>query len=56
MGEMNRREFIKSAAIGGAVLSIAGIKLHDPLQASASGKYEIGQCKSVRVKCVSEVG
>ena len=50
MGEMNRREFIKSAAIGGAMLGLGGILLHDPLKASASGKYEIGQCKSVRVK------
>jgi 7,8-dihydropterin-6-yl-methyl-4-(beta-D-ribofuranosyl)aminobenzene 5'-phosphate synthase len=56
MGEMNRREFIRSAAIGGAVLGLGGILLHDPLKASADGKYDIGQCKGVRVKCVSEVG
>jgi 7,8-dihydropterin-6-yl-methyl-4-(beta-D-ribofuranosyl)aminobenzene 5'-phosphate synthase len=56
MGEINRREFIKSAAIGGAVLGSAGVNLPDPLKASASGKYDIGQCKSVRVKCVSELG
>jgi 7,8-dihydropterin-6-yl-methyl-4-(beta-D-ribofuranosyl)aminobenzene 5'-phosphate synthase len=30
--------------------------VHKPLEALASGKYDIGQCKSVRVKCISELG
>ena len=29
---------------------------HKPLEALASGKFDIGQCKSVRVRCVSELG
>ena len=56
MSELNRREFIKSLAVGGAVLGLGGIMVHKPLEALASGKYDIGQCKSVRVKCISELG
>jgi len=56
MKEMNRREFIQTIAVGGAVLSLGGAVMHTPLEALASGKYDIGQCKSVRVKCLSELG
>ena len=54
MKEMNRREFVKNIAIGGTVLGLGGIVFHKPLEALASGKYDIGQCKSVRIKCISE--
>jgi 7,8-dihydropterin-6-yl-methyl-4-(beta-D-ribofuranosyl)aminobenzene 5'-phosphate synthase len=54
MKEMNRREFMKTVAIGGAVLGLGKAVFYKPLEALASGKYDIGQCKSVRVKCVSE--
>ena len=37
-------------------MGLGGIIAHKPVEALASGKYDIGQCKSVRVKCVSEVG
>ena len=56
MKEMNRREFVKAVSIGGAVLGLGGLALHKPLEALASGKHDIGQCKSVRIKCVSELG
>ena len=56
MKETNRRDFVKTVAIGGAVLGLGGAVLHEPLEALASGKYDIGQCKSVRIKCVSELG
>ena len=56
MKEIDRREFIKTVAIGGAVLGLGNAILHKPLEAIASGKYDIGQCKSVRIKCVSELG
>jgi 7,8-dihydropterin-6-yl-methyl-4-(beta-D-ribofuranosyl)aminobenzene 5'-phosphate synthase len=56
MKEMDRRDFIKTVTIGGAVLGLGGAILHKPLEALASGKYDIGQCKSVRIKCVSELG
>jgi 7,8-dihydropterin-6-yl-methyl-4-(beta-D-ribofuranosyl)aminobenzene 5'-phosphate synthase len=56
MKEINRREFMKTMAFGGTVLGLGGIALHKPLEALASGKYDIGQCKSVGIKCISELG
>jgi len=56
MKEINRRDFVKSVVLGGTVLGLGGIGLHRPLAALASGKYDIGQCKSVKIKCVSELG
>jgi len=56
MKEMSRRDFVKTLAIGGAVLGLGNAIVHKPLEALASGKYDIGQCKSVRIKCISELG
>jgi 7,8-dihydropterin-6-yl-methyl-4-(beta-D-ribofuranosyl)aminobenzene 5'-phosphate synthase len=53
---LNRREFIKTVTIGGAALSLGQVTNIEPMKAMASGKYDIGRCKSVRVKCVSELG
>ncbi|RLB16617.1 MAG: hypothetical protein DRG82_08675, partial [Deltaproteobacteria bacterium] len=52
MKEISRRDFVKKLAIGGAVLGLGSAIVHKPLEALASGKYDIGQCKSVRIKCV----
>jgi len=51
---MNRRESIKSVPIGSAVLELGNAVFHKPLEALASGKYDIGQCKNVSIKCISE--
>jgi len=56
MKEMNRRDFIKNVAIGGAVLGLGSAVFHKPLEALASGKCDIGECKSVNVTAVSELG
>ena len=56
MKEIDRRDFLKTVAVGGAVLSFGQITFFKPLKALASGKYDIGQCKSVRAKCISELG
>jgi 7,8-dihydropterin-6-yl-methyl-4-(beta-D-ribofuranosyl)aminobenzene 5'-phosphate synthase len=56
MKEMNRRDFMRNVAIGGAVLGLGSAVLSKPLQALASGKTDIGQCKNVRVRCISELG
>ena len=56
MKEMNRRDFIKNVAIGGAVLGLGSAVFHKPLEALADGKHDIGQCKSVKIKCISELG
>ncbi len=56
MKEMNRRGFMKTMTLGGTVLGLGGVMFHKPLEALASGQYDIGQCKSVKIKCVSELG
>ena len=56
MTAINRRDFLKTATIGGAILGLGNAVLSRPLEALASGKYDIGLCKSVRIKCLSEVG
>ncbi len=56
MRNMNRRDFMRTVVIGGASLGLGGAILNTPLYALASGKYDIGLCKSVRIKCVSELG
>jgi hypothetical protein len=56
MKEIDRRDFIKAITIGGAILGLGGVIFQKPLEALASGKYDIGQCKSVKIKCVSELG
>lgn len=56
MKEITRREFVKTIAIGGASLSLGSAIFHKPLEALASGKYDIGQCKSLRITCISELG
>jgi 7,8-dihydropterin-6-yl-methyl-4-(beta-D-ribofuranosyl)aminobenzene 5'-phosphate synthase len=56
MQEMNRREFMKTVVIGGAALGLGSAVWHKPLEALASGKYDIGQCKSVKITAVSENG
>ncbi len=56
MKDMNRRDFMKTVVIGGASLGLGSAVLHKPLEALASGKYDIGQCKSVNVTAVSELG
>lgn len=56
MTEMNRRDFMKTVAIGGAVLGLGRAVFSTPMEAQASGKCDIGQCKRVTIKCVSETG
>lgn len=56
MKEMHRREFIKHVAIGGAILGLGNAVFQKPLEALATGKYDIGQCKSISIKCISELG
>jgi 7,8-dihydropterin-6-yl-methyl-4-(beta-D-ribofuranosyl)aminobenzene 5'-phosphate synthase len=56
MERINRRDFMKTVVVGGASLGLGNAIFYKPLEALASGKHDIGQCKSVRIKCVSELG
>lgn len=53
---MKRREFVKSIAIGGAMISMGSALLPRPVSATPGGKIDIGACRSVKVTCISEVG
>ena len=50
MKDISRRDFVKTVAIGGASLSLGSALFYKPLEALASGKYDIDQCNSVRIK------
>ena len=52
---LSRREFIKTLSAGAAVTGLGGITVHTPLNASERGRFDIGQCKSLRIKCISEL-
>lgn len=56
MKEMERRDFLKIVGGGGAALGISSLLSETEAFAATPGKYDIGQCKSVRIKCVSELG
>jgi len=56
MKKLSRRDFLKVAGASGAVF-ITGSRLSRTMAyAETLGKEDFGQCKSVRIKCVSEVG
>ena len=56
MNGMDRRDFIKTVAIGGAVLGLGRTVVQPAMAAEKSGRYDLGQCKSVKITCVSELG
>lgn len=56
MTDMDRRDFVKTVAVGGATFSLAGALWPGAISASKSRPADIGMCKSVKVTCVTEVG
>jgi 7,8-dihydropterin-6-yl-methyl-4-(beta-D-ribofuranosyl)aminobenzene 5'-phosphate synthase len=52
MKQSSRMDVVKSVAVG----DVGGITSHEPLEAPAGGKYDIGQCHSLKIKCISELG
>jgi 7,8-dihydropterin-6-yl-methyl-4-(beta-D-ribofuranosyl)aminobenzene 5'-phosphate synthase len=56
MKEMDRRDFMRTVLVGGAAFSLASAIWPTPLMAKAKAGADIGQCKSVKVLSVSEVG
>ncbi len=53
---MKRRDFVKNVMIGGAAISLAAASWPTPLFASQGKQADIGQCKSIKITAVSEVG
>jgi 7,8-dihydropterin-6-yl-methyl-4-(beta-D-ribofuranosyl)aminobenzene 5'-phosphate synthase len=56
MEGMDRRDFVKTVAVGGATFSMASALWPEPLRAGPGGQVDIGQCRSLKVTCISEVG
>lgn len=56
MNEMDHRDNNKNSIIGDEILGTDDIYSHKPLEALSNRKYDIGQCKSLKIKCVSELG
>jgi len=46
MKDISRRDFVKTVVIGGASLSLGSALFYKPLEALASGKYDIGSVRA----------
>ena len=53
---MDRRDFIKTVIVGGAVLSLDTAFTAHHLEAGTQSLNTIGECKRLSIKCISEVG
>jgi 7,8-dihydropterin-6-yl-methyl-4-(beta-D-ribofuranosyl)aminobenzene 5'-phosphate synthase len=57
MKKITRRNFLKTITVGGIVFGLKNAIFLKPLEALADGdKHDIGQCKSVTITCISELG
>lgn len=56
MKDMDRREFIRTVTIGGALISLGKAVFPSPVAAEASRKVDIGMCKGLTITCISETG
>ncbi len=54
--EMTRRDFVKSMALGGVIAGLGHAICRNPTDALGNGRIDIGQCRSVRIRCISETG
>ncbi len=53
---MDRRDFLKTVVVGGAVLSLDAAFMAKHLEAGTLNLQTIGECKKLSIKCISEVG
>ncbi|MEI8183826.1 MAG: MBL fold metallo-hydrolase [Desulfomonile sp.] len=56
MQTVGRRDFLKTVAIGGALLSLDSAFMAQHIAAGPHDLKAIGECKSISIKCISEVG
>jgi len=56
MKRMTRRDFVRATVLGGAALSLGSGSLCGRSEPLAGEKVDIGSCRSVRIRCVSELG
>lgn len=55
MGKLNRREFVKKVVAGGLAYGLGNAVRPGAVSAASGGPVDIGQCRSLKVTCVSEV-
>lgn len=56
MERVSRRDFLKTAVVGGAVIALDSAVLAPHVSADAPDLKAIGECKKVTFTCISEVG
>jgi 7,8-dihydropterin-6-yl-methyl-4-(beta-D-ribofuranosyl)aminobenzene 5'-phosphate synthase len=56
MKRMDRREFVKTVAVGGAILTLDAAIMAPSLKAAPGDLKAVGECKRVTIKSISEVG
>jgi 7,8-dihydropterin-6-yl-methyl-4-(beta-D-ribofuranosyl)aminobenzene 5'-phosphate synthase len=56
MKTLNRRDFIRLSVFSAGMMCIGGHIMPKPVKAGPGGAFDIGECKSVKVKCISELG
>ena len=56
MDNVSRRDFLKAAAIGGAVIALDSAVLAPCVSADSLDLKAVGECKKVTITCISEVG
>jgi 7,8-dihydropterin-6-yl-methyl-4-(beta-D-ribofuranosyl)aminobenzene 5'-phosphate synthase len=49
-------DFVKTVGIGGASLSMDSASIAQPIGAGPHDLKDIGECKSISIKCISETG
>jgi 7,8-dihydropterin-6-yl-methyl-4-(beta-D-ribofuranosyl)aminobenzene 5'-phosphate synthase len=53
---MDRRDFLRTVVVGGAMLSLDAAFAAKHLEAGTQSLKTVGECKKVSIKCISEVG
>jgi hypothetical protein len=56
MESVSRREFLRTAAIGGAVIALDSAVLAPHVKADSIDLKAVGECKKITITCISEVG
>jgi hypothetical protein len=55
-GGATRREFLRTVAVAGVALGVGSQLSGTMAFTETPGREEFGQCKSVKIKCISRVG
>lgn len=56
MGSVSRRDFLRTAVVGGALVALDSAVLAPCANAESTDLKAIGECRKVTISCISEVG